>query len=200
MSASSHARSHPLNMSAGWWEDYIGPGRTLDTNLFFIVCTNNLGGCYGSTGPSSLNPRTGKPYGGGFPRFTVQDMVAAQFLVLDHLNIDILHAAVGSSLGGMQSVCTAALYPERVRKFVSISACAKSFPGSMAFRHTARRAIMSDPNWNGGDYYDGPAPNDGLRLAREIGTITYRSGSEWHERFGQKRFDAQLGSQEHSQI
>lgn len=187
MSASSHACSHAHNSQKGWWEDFIGPGKTLDTNLFHIICTNNLGGCYGSTGPSSINPADGKPYGSRFPRFEIVDQVTAQFGLLDHLGIQKLHACVGSSLGGMQSVCAAATFPERVGKFVSISACAKSFPGTIAFRHAQRTAIRNDPDWNQGDYYDGPLPEKGLRLAREIGTITYRSGTEWRGRFGQRR-------------
>eukprot|EP00928_Gymnodinium_smaydae_P062469 TRINITY_DN46321_c0_g1_i1.p1 TRINITY_DN46321_c0_g1~~TRINITY_DN46321_c0_g1_i1.p1 ORF type:complete len:553 (-),score=135.11 TRINITY_DN46321_c0_g1_i1:144-1802(-) len=186
MSASSHACSHAKNPSPGWWEEYIGPGKPLDTNIFFVICTNNLGGCFGTSGPWLTNPRTGKPWGGSFPRFKVQDMVRAQFLLLDHLGIQRVHAAVGASLGGMLSVASAAMFPERVGKFVSISACAKSFPGSIAFRHTQREAIMSDPKWNGGNYYDGELPADGLRLARQIGTITYRSGTEWQQRFGQR--------------
>ncbi|CAJ1357256.1 unnamed protein product, partial [Effrenium voratum] len=185
MSASSHACSHSRNPAPGWWEEYIGPGRPLDTNLFFVICTNNLGGCYGSSGPSSINTKTGQRYGSSFPRFEVQDQVSAQFQLLDHLGIDQVHACVGASLGGMQSVCSAALFPDRVGKFVTISACAKSFPGSMAFRHAQRQAIMSDPNWNGGDYYNGKLPANGLRLARQLGTITYRSGLEWQQRFGQ---------------
>lgn len=192
MSASSHAASNTRNAAKGWWEEYIGPGKPLDTNLFQIICTNNLGGCYGSSGPSSKHPVDGKPYGSRFPRFLVQDQVAAQFELLDYLGIKKVHACVGASLGGMQSVCAAVMFPDRVGKFVSISAAAKSFPGSMAFRHAQRRAIMSDPNWNGGDYYDGKLPAAGLRLAREIGTITYRSGKEWQMRFGQKRSEPGL--------
>jgi len=187
MSASSHARSHEKNPARGWWEDFIGPGLPLDTNIFYVICTNNLGGCFGSSGPSTLHPKDGKRYGSRFPRFEVQDQVAVQFHLLDHLGIDRVHACVGASLGGMQSVCSAANFPDRVSKFVSISAAAKSFPGSMAFRHTQRQAIMLDPHWNGGDYYEGPLPASGLRLAREIGTITYRSGQEWQQRFGQRR-------------
>lgn len=187
MSASSHAKSHGANPAPGWWENFIGPGKALDTNIFFVICTNNLGGCYGSIGPSTPHPVDKKPYGSRFPRFLVQDQVAAQFKLLDHLGIQKVHACVGSSLGGMQSVCAAANYPDRVGKFVSISACAKSFPGSMAFRHTQREAVMTDPNWNGGDYYDGTLPAGGLQLARQIGTITYRSGQEWQQRFSQKK-------------
>mmetsp|Transcript_96702 Transcript_96702/g.235092 ORF Transcript_96702/g.235092 Transcript_96702/m.235092 type:complete len:537 (+) Transcript_96702:99-1709(+) len=192
MSASSHACSHSGNPARGWWEDFIGPGRPLDTNLFHVICTNNLGGCFGTSGPSSLHPVDGRRYGSRFPRFEVFDQVAAQFALLDYLGIEKVHACVGASLGGMQSLCAAGRFPDRVGKFVSISACAKSFPGSMAFRHAQRQAIMSDPNFNGGDYYDGPLPASGLRLARQLGTITYRSGQEWHQRFGQRRHkDAQ---------
>jgi len=186
MSASSHACSTPENPAPGWWEDFIGPGKPLDTNLFYVICTNNLGGCYGTTGPSSFH-LDGKRYGSRFPRFTIFDQVDAQFKLLDYLGISSVHACVGSSLGGMQSICSASEYPDRVGKFVTISACAKSFPGSMAFRHSQRQAIMSDPQWNGGDYYDGPLPAAGLRLARQIGTITYRSGQEWQQRFGQNK-------------
>jgi len=200
MSASSHASSNAGNRAKGWWEDFIGPGKTLDTRIFFVICTNNLGGCYGSTGPSSLHP-DGKPYGSRFPRFEVFDQVAAQFKLLDYLGIYKLHAAVGASLGGMQSTCAASRFPDRVGKFVTISACAKSFPGSMAFRHAQRSAIMTDPNWNNGDYYDGALPENGLRLAREIGTITYRSGKEWQDRFGQGRLsEDRTGLQHEFQI
>lgn len=184
MSASSHARSHHRNPAKGWWEDFIGPGKPLDTNLFQVLCTNNLGGCFGSSGPSSVDGATGKRFASRFPRFEVQDQVAAQFALLDHLGVQKVHACVGASLGGMQSLCAAAMFPDRVGKFVSISACAKSFPGSIAFRHAQRQAVMSDPNWNGGDYYDGELPANGLRLARQMGTITYRSGLEWSQRFG----------------
>uniref|UniRef100_A0A7S4Q845 AB hydrolase-1 domain-containing protein n=1 Tax=Alexandrium monilatum TaxID=311494 RepID=A0A7S4Q845_9DINO len=187
MSASSHACSHTRNQVRGWWEDFIGPGRPLDTNLFHVICTNNLGGCFGSSGPSSFHPADGRRYGSRFPRFDVYDQVAAQFALLDYLGIEKLHACVGASLGGMQSICAAGRFPDRVGKFVTISACAKSFPGSMAFRHAQRQAVMSDPNFKGGDYYEGELPASGLRLARQLGTITYRSGQEWHQRFGQRR-------------
>jgi homoserine O-acetyltransferase len=177
MSASSHAKSNPGNPAPGWWEGFIGPGLALDTNLFFVICSNNLGGCYGTSGPSSTNPATGAAYGGSFPMLSVQDMVRAQFALLDNLGIEMLHASVGASLGGMQSTCAAAIFPERVGKFVSISACARSFPGSIAFRHTQRQAVMADPNWNGGDYYGEGCdpPNSGLKLAREVRYILFLS-------------------------
>jgi homoserine O-acetyltransferase len=189
LSASSHAHSHPDNTHPGWWEEFIGPGRSLDTDRWFVVCSNLLGGCYGSTGPSALDPRTGAPYGPDFPVLTVADMVRAQLLLLDHLGIERLHAAVGASLGGMQSLQLAALVPERVDRVVSISACGQSHPMSVAMRYVQRQAVLNDPAWAGGRYYGQSFPHVGLKLAREIGTITYRSGPEWEERFGRKRRD-----------
>ena len=187
LSASSHARSHEENPHPGWWEEFIGPGKALDTDRFFVVCSNLLGGCYGSTGPSSIDPRTGEPYGPDFPLLTVADMVRAQFLLLDHLGVGQLHAAVGASLGGMQSLQSAALESERVKRCVSISACAQSHPMSVAMRYVQRQAVLTDPAWAEGRYYGQSFPHVGLKLAREIGTITYRSGPEWEERFGRKR-------------
>lgn len=187
LSASSHARSHQENPHPGWWEKFIGPGLALDTDRFFVVCSNLLGGCYGSTGPASIHPRSGLPYGPDFPILTVADMVRAQFLLLDHLGVGELHAAVGASLGGMQSLQAAALESERVKRCVSISACAQSHPMSVAMRYVQRQAVLTDPAWAEGRYYGQSFPHVGLKLAREIGTITYRSGPEWEERFGRKR-------------
>lgn len=187
LSASSHAHSNAENPARGWWEDFIGSGKALDTDIFHVICTNNIGGCFGSTGPSSINPATGKRYGSSFPRFHVQDQVAAQFKLLSDLGIEKVHASVGASLGGMQSICAGARFPHRVRRIVSISACARSAASSIAFRHCQRQAIMFDHRWNGGDYYDGPLPEDGLKLARKMATVTFRSGKEWEERFGQRK-------------
>ncbi|XP_031552965.1 serine O-succinyltransferase-like isoform X2 [Actinia tenebrosa] len=190
LSPSSHARSHEDNPSEGWWEKFIGPSCALDTDKFFIICCNVIGGCYGSSGPSSISPVTKEPYATTFPVVSVQDMVKAQFLLLDSLGIEKLHAAVGSSLGGMLSLTAACLYPERVNRLVSISACAQSHPTSIAMRYVQRRILMSDPNWNKGFYYNtGAFPRLGMKHAREVGTITYRSGPEWEERFGRKRID-----------
>ncbi|KAK3586733.1 hypothetical protein CHS0354_017532 [Potamilus streckersoni] len=189
LSASSHARSHPDNPKPGWWEKFVGPGCAVDTDKFFVICTNTLGGCYGSSGPSTMNPLTGKQYGTTFPVVSVNDMVRAQFLLLNHLGIQKVHASVGSSLGGMCSLTAAVLYPERVDRIVSISACAWSHPSSIAMRYLQRKCIMTDANWNKGHYYDGPFPKLGMKLAREIGTMTYRSGPEWDTRFGRKRID-----------
>ncbi|KAL4081575.1 Alpha/Beta hydrolase protein [Scleroderma yunnanense] len=186
LSASSHAASTSLNPSDGWWEKFIGPGRPLDTNQFFVICTNVLGGCYGSTGPSSIDPSTGKRYATRFPVVSIFDMVKAQFSFLDHLGVERLYASVGSSMGAMQSLAAGWLFPHRVGKVVSISGTARSSPGSIAMRYAQRSVLMADPNWNKGFYYDGLPPHTGMKLARQIATITYRSGPEWDQRFGRK--------------
>jgi homoserine O-acetyltransferase len=190
LSASSHAKSHPNNSKPGWWEKFIGPGLSIDTNKFFVVCTNVIGGCYGSTGPSSIDPFDGDRYATRFPIVTVNDMVRAQHrLIRSHLGIKQLYASVGASMGGMQSLAFATEFPESVNKVVSISGCARSHPYSIAMRHTQRQVLMADPNWKRGFYYDGVPPHVGMKLAREIATITYRSGPEWEERFGRDRAD-----------
>ena len=187
LSASSHAKSHPKNPNPGWWEGFIGPGAPIDTDRFFVICSNLLGGCYGSTGPPSTNPATGEPYAADFPIVTVGDMVRAQLLLLDHLGVERLHASVGASLGGMQSLELAARAPERVSRIVSISAALRAYPQSIAIRFVQRQAVMADPDWRDGRYYGVSFPHRGQRVAREIGTITYRSGPEWQERFGRRR-------------
>ncbi|XP_064395576.1 uncharacterized protein LOC135342697 [Halichondria panicea] len=187
LSASAHARSNQDNPGPGWWEKFIGPGKALDTNKFFIICSNNLGGCYGTSGPSSVNPLTGSEYAMTFPILSVEDMVHCQFLLLDHLKVERLHASVGPSLGGMQSLMAAALFPQRVGRVVTISACVRTHPSSIALRYVQRRILMSDPDWNQGRYYGNSFPRVGMQHAREVGTITYRSGPEWLERFGHQR-------------
>ncbi|EIW82077.1 homoserine acetyltransferase [Coniophora puteana RWD-64-598 SS2] len=185
LSASSHAASTSMNPSEGWWEKFIGPGKAIDTRQFFVICTNVLGGCYGSTGPSSSDP-SGERYATRFPIVSIFDMVRAQFHLLDHLGVDRLYASVGSSMGGMQSLAAGWLFPDRVGRIVSISGTARSSPGSIAMRHAQRSVLMADPNWNNGFYYDGVPPHIGMKLARQIATITYRSGPEWDQRFGRK--------------
>ncbi|KAI9850113.1 MAG: hypothetical protein M1838_006087 [Thelocarpon superellum] len=189
LSASSHAHSTPENPQPGWWEKFIGPGSSLDTEKYFVVCTNVIGGCYGSTGPSSVDPADGQRYATRFPILTMQDMVRAQFRLLDALGVSKLYASVGSSMGGMQSLAAGVLFPERVGKIVSISGCARSHPYSIAMRHTQRQVLMMDPNWARGYYYGGVPPHAGMKLAREIATVTYRSGPEWEQRFGRRRAD-----------
>lgn len=189
LSASSHARSTESNPKPGWWEKFIGPGLPLDTDKYFVICTNVLGSCYGSTGPSTFDPSDGKRYATRFPILTVEDMVRAQFRLLDELKIQKLYASVGSSMGGMQSLAAGVLFPERINKIVSVSGCARSHPYSIAMRHTQRQVLMMDPRWARGFYYDSIPPHFGMKLAREIATVTYRSGPEWEKRFGRKRAD-----------
>ena len=189
LSASSHAHSTDVNPEPGWWEKFIGPGAPLDTNRYYVICTNCLGGCYGSTGPSSVDPADGQQYATRFPILTMEDMVRAQFRLLDEFKIDKLYASVGSSMGGMQSLAAGVLFPERVSKIVSVSGCARSHPYSIAMRHTQRQVLMMDPNWKRGFYYGSIPPHSGMKMAREIATITYRSGPEWELRFGRRRAD-----------
>jgi homoserine O-acetyltransferase len=189
LSASSHAHSTETNPKPGWWEKFIGPGGCLDTDKYHIICTNVIGGCYGSTGPGSIDPADGKRYATRFPILTLEDMVRAQFRLLDGLGIKKLYASVGSSLGGMQSLAVGVIFPDRVGRIASTSACARSHPYSIAMRHTQRQVLMMDPNWSRGFYYDGIPPHAGMKLAREIATVTYRSGPEWEKRFGRRRAD-----------
>ena len=191
LSASSHAHSTAANPKPGWWETFIGPGAPLDTDKYFVICTNVLGGCYGSTGPSSRDPVSGKHYATSFPILTMSDMVRAQFRLLDSMNIDKLYASVGSSMGGMQSLAAGVMFPDRVARIASISGCARSHPYSIAMRHTQRQVLMNDSAWaqTRGNYYDAIPPHAGMKLAREIATITYRSGPEWEKRFGRQRAD-----------
>jgi homoserine O-acetyltransferase len=189
LSASSHAHSTERNPKPGWWEKFIGPRGSLDTNKYHIICTNVIGGCYGSTGPSSIDPADGQRYATRFPILTMEDMVRAQFRLLDGLGIKKLYASVGSSMGGMQSLAAGILFPERIGRIASISGCARSHPYSIAMRHTQRQVLMMDPRWNRGFYYDCIPPHAGMKLAREIATVTYRSGPEWEQRFGRRRAD-----------
>lgn len=147
LSASSHAASTRENGAPGWWEKFIGPGRALDTSQFFVVCANVLGGCYGSTGPSSVDPTTGKPYATTFPVISIFDMVRAQYALLDHLGVEKLYASVGSSMGGMQSLAAGWMFPERVGKVVSISGTARSSPSSIAMRYAQRSGMWTNSDF-----------------------------------------------------
>jgi homoserine O-acetyltransferase len=174
--------------SLGWWDNIVGPGRPLDTGRFFIVGVNNLGGCHGSTGPASLNPQTGKPWGADFPVVTVEDWVAAQARLADHLGIDAWAAVVGGSLGGMQALQWSLSFPERVRHSLVIAAAPKLSAENIAFNEIARQAILTDPDFHGGHYYEhGVRPLRGLRLARMLGHITYLSDDQMAEKFGRRQ-------------
>jgi len=190
LSASSHAHSTLTNPKPGWWEKFIGSGAPLDTDKYFIVCTNVIGGCYGSTGPSSIDPADGQRYATRFPILTMEDMVRAQFRLIDAFGIGRLYASVGASMGGMQSLAAGVLFPDKVGRIASISGCARGHPYSIAMRHTQRQVLMMDPNWSRGYYYGSIPPHAGMKLAREIATVTYRSGPEWEQRFGRRRADS----------
>lgn len=170
----------------GWWDDAIGPGKALDTERYFIICSNVLGGCQGSTGPGSLNPATGRPYGLDFPVITVRDMVRAQARLLDQLGIDKLLAVVGGSLGAMQTLEWAATYPDRVRGIIPIGGAGRFHPQGIAFNEVQRQAILHDPGFRGGQYYGTPGPVRGLAIARMLGMITYRSDESMWQQFGRE--------------
>jgi len=190
LSGDAHAGGwHKGDEKPGWWEIIIGPGKALDTDKYFVICSNVLGGCKGTTGPSSMNPKTGKHYGLDFPVITVGDMVDVQKRLVDHLGARRLFAVVGGSFGGMQVLQWAISYPEMVRMAIPIAASAYSSPQQIAFNEVGRRAITSDPDWNGGDYYDRSPPARGLSLARMIGHITYLSDESMHHKFGRRLQD-----------
>ena len=171
--------------SVGWWDNLVGPGKPLDTNKFFVIGVNNLGGCYGSTGPLSINPETGKRYGADFPLVTVEDWVAAQACLADDLGIDTWAAVIGGSLGGMQAIEWSLEFPERIRHAIAIASAPKLSAQNIAFNEVARQAILSDPDFHGGHYAEhGVVPTRGLRLARMIGHITYLSDDQMDEKFG----------------
>jgi homoserine O-acetyltransferase len=173
------------NEKPGWWDDAVGPGKMFDTDRYFILCANVLGGCQGSTGPSSL-AADNKPYGLRFPVVTVADMVAAQVHLLNLLQIDCLFAAAGGSMGGMQALQLAVDYPERVRHVLFIASTPKSSTQNIAFNEIGRQAIYADPNWNRGDYYDKTPPNAGLAVARMVGHITYMCETSLEHKFGRR--------------
>jgi homoserine O-acetyltransferase len=187
LSASSHARSQEADPSPGWWEGMVGPGAALDSDRWFVVCCNVIGGCFGSTGPASVDPSTGERYGTRFPIVSIWDMVAAQTALLDELGIGCLDTVVGASMGGMQALALGAAHPGRTRRVVAISSPGRSYPLSISLRHVQREAVMMDPAWQDGQYEPGRGPARGLHLARQIGTITYRSGPEWDRRFARER-------------
>jgi homoserine O-acetyltransferase/O-succinyltransferase len=176
--------------TGGWWDNMVGPGKPVDTERFFVIGVNNLGSCFGSTGPMSVNPATGRPYGASFPVVTVEDWVDSQARVADALGIQAFAAIMGGSLGGMQAISWTIRYPARIRHCVTIASTARLSAQNIAFNDVARTAIQSDPDFHGGDYYAWhKVPRRGLRVARMIGHITYLSGDDMAERFGRARRD-----------
>jgi len=187
LSASAHAASSEANPEPGWWEFMIGPGKAIDTNRFFVVCVNSLGGCFGSTGPESINPETGKSYGGDFPDLTIEDMAKAGHHLLHELDIDHLHAVVGPSMGGMVALAYTLQYPDECDYLISISAATRALPFTIAMRSLQREIIRCDSNWNNGHYYSDQEPENGMLLARKLGLVSYRAAEEWHQRFDRAR-------------
>ncbi len=170
----------------GWWDEMIGPGEPLDTSQYFIICSNVLGSCYGTTGPADIDPETGRRYGLRFPLVTVGDWVRLQAKLLDHLGIEQLFAVIGGSLGGQQALEWALAFPERVENVIVLAASARLSPQGLAFNAVARHAILHDPNFRGGDYYNGPPPAEGLAAARMLGHITYLSDQAMYQKFGRR--------------
>ncbi|MBV9443453.1 MAG: homoserine O-acetyltransferase, partial [Acidobacteriaceae bacterium] len=188
-SGDAHAAGINREGQPGWWSSMIGPGLAFDTDRYFVISSNVLGGCRGSTGPGSINPATGKQYGMAFPVITIADMVRLQKMLVDHLGITRLLAVAGGSMGGMQALEWAVAYPDSVAAAIPIAATSRHSAQQIAFNEVGRQAIMSDPDWNGGDYYDAKPPARGLAVARMVGHITYMSDASMREKFGRRLRD-----------
>lgn len=170
----------------GWWEGLIGVNNFVDTEKYFVITTNVLGGCYGTTGPASINPETNKPYGSTFPIVTIRDMVRVQKMLIDHLGIEHLFAVIGGSMGGMQVYEWGVTYPDKMENLIPIATSAYLSAISIAYNDVGRQAIIHDPEWRNGDYYPGPGPIKGLSVARMLGMITYRTADLFEQRFGRR--------------
>ena len=191
LTGSAHAAGrHERQELPGWWDPLIGPGKAIDTERFFVICSNVLGGCYGTTGPSSIDPGTGRPFGLDFPRYTIRDMVEVQRRLLDTLGVRSLATVVGGSMGGMQALEWAAMFPEWVRSIVPIGVGGRHSAWAIGLNEVARRAITSDPAWQGGSYSQGAQPEVGLGLARAIAMLSYRSFDSLEAKFGRERASA----------
>lgn len=194
LSPSAHVASSANDSSDGWWQNIVGPKRAIDTDRYFVVCVNSLGSCYGSTGPASPNPDTGETYRLTFPTLHLEDVAAATHAVVLGLGVDQLFCTVGPSMGGMTALAYASKYPSMSKRLIIISAATTSRPQAIAFRSLQRDIVRSDPNWRNGNYTQASYPHEGMRLARKLGMITYRSANEWNQRFTQagvsKRVDS----------
>jgi homoserine O-acetyltransferase/O-succinyltransferase len=186
LSPSAHAASSPADPNPGWWERMVGPGKALDTSRYFVICVNSLGSCFGSTGPASIDPATGLPYRLDFPDLSVEDIARGGYECVRTLKIDKLSAIIGASLGGMVVLAFAAQFPGFARRVVSISGSPAASPFAIALRSLQRDAILTDADWQEGQYSADTKPITGQRLARKLGTITYRSAAEWKHRFGRR--------------
>jgi len=187
LSGDAHAAGfHEGDKDPGWWDDMVGPGKAFDTDRYFIICSNVIGGCKGSSGPTSVHPQTGKPYGLDFPIITIKDMVQAQKHLVEHMEITRLLCVAGGSMGGMQVLEWMVSNPQMVRSAIPIATAMKSSPQQIAFNEVGRQAIMADPNWKDGHYYDGALPASGLAVARMVGHVTYMSDESMKEKFGRR--------------
>ena len=191
LTGDAHAAGfHKGDKDPGWWDNMIGPGKAFDTDRYFVICSNVLGGCKGSTGPSSIDPKTGRPYGLTFPLISIKDMVSAQRVLIDHFGIERLLAVAGGSMGGMQVLQWAVSYPERIDSAIPIASTAEHTPQQIAFNEVGRQAIMADSNWREGDYYGRSLPVKGLSVARMVGHITYMSDASMSDKFGRRYKDS----------
>jgi homoserine O-acetyltransferase len=187
LSPSAHAASSPEDPSPGWWEEMVGLGRAIDTRRYFVICVNSLGSCFGSTGPASIDPRTGDPYRLNFPVLSIEDIATTGYEVVKALGVLRLHSVVGASMGGMTALAFCTLYPKAAQGLLTISSASRAEPFAIAMRSLQREIIRSDPKWNGGYYDPEDPPLRGMRLARKLGMISYRSAEEWALRFGRER-------------
>jgi homoserine O-acetyltransferase len=195
LSPSAHAAGSAADPADGWWEPMIGSGKPIDTDRNYVICVNSLGSCKGSTGPASKNPETGKPYRLSFPDFLIQDIASSTLLVLESLGIEQLRALIGPSMGGMSCLALLQLKPDVSRHFLAISTAFRAEPFGISIRSLQREMVVRDPAWNDGAYTNSKWPETGMRLARKLGMISYRSAVEWKERFGrtvQNRYDERL--------
>ena len=190
LSPDAHAASSAADPTPGWWEAMLGPGKPIDSDRWFVVCVNSLGSCKGSTGPASIDPATGQPYLLSFPELSIEDIADAAAEVVRGLGIERLACVIGNSMGGMTALAYLLLHPGAARTHINISGSAQALPFSIAIRSLQREAIRLDPQWNGGQYDDETYPESGMRMARKLGVITYRSALEWDGRFGRVRLES----------
>lgn len=186
LSPSAHAASSENDPSSGWWEQMVGDSKPIDTTKYFVICVNSLGSCFGSTGPATINPATGETYRLNFPVLTIEDIAHAGHEIVKSLGLTTLHAVVGASMGGMTCIAYSILYPQVARSLVSISGSARAAPFAIALRSLQREIIRTDPVWSNGDYHADQEPVKGMRLARKLGMLTYRSAAELEQRFGRE--------------
>lgn len=191
LSPDAHVASHPNDHRPGWWEAMVGPEKPIDTNRWYVICLNSLGGCNGSTGPASVEPVTGEPYRLTYPELTIEDIADAAAHTVRILGFNKLACVVGASMGGMSALAMLVRHPELARTHINISGAVHSIPFASAIRSVQREAIRFDPQWNGGDYDDRAYPERGMLTARKLGMITYRSAEEWDNRFGRARMQAE---------